>query len=242
MKTTQHGRNIIELTRFPRFFPISCYLVREDDGLTLVDTGLSGSAKGILAATDALGVPIVRIALTHSHGDHAGSLDELHERLPDAEILVGEREARLLAGVRELDPDEPQDKLRGSYITSDTRPTGPLTPGQRIGSLEVVASPGHTPGHLAFIDTRDRTLIAGDALQTRGGVAVSGKTRFWFPFPALATWHKSTALASARALYELGPERLLVGHGAGIEHPLPAMAQALAEAERAFGPDVAHAS
>jgi len=40
------------LTRFPRLFPfpVNCYLVREDDGLTLIDTGISGSAPAILAA------------------------------------------------------------------------------------------------------------------------------------------------------------------------------------------------
>lgn len=242
MKTTLHGRNVVQLTRFPLVFPMNFYLVREDDGLTLIDTGISGAGKSIIEAAERLGQPIVRIALTHSHGDHAGSLDELHGMLPDAEILVGERESRLLAGDRSLDPDEPDTKLKGSYQTSETKPTRLIVPGQMVGSLEVVASPGHTPGHLAFFDTRDRTLIAGDAFQTRGGLAVAGKYRLWFPFPAFATWHKPTALVSARALYELAPSRLAVGHGDVIEHPLPAMARAIAEAEQSFGPDPAHAA
>jgi glyoxylase-like metal-dependent hydrolase (beta-lactamase superfamily II) len=37
-----------------------------------------------------------------------------------------------------------------------------LTGGDRVGSLEVVPSPGHSPGHVSFLDARDRTLIAGD--------------------------------------------------------------------------------
>ncbi|GAC1394089.1 MAG: hypothetical protein NVS4B11_13500 [Ktedonobacteraceae bacterium] len=54
------------------------------------------------------------------------------------------------------------------------------------------------------------------------------------PFPALATWYKPSALASARALYALKPSRLAVGHGVVLTDPLPAMAQAIAVAEQTF--------
>jgi glyoxylase-like metal-dependent hydrolase (beta-lactamase superfamily II) len=98
----------------------------------------------------------------------------------------------------------------------------------------VVAAPGHTPGQVAFLDVRDRSLIAGDALQTRGGIAVSGVIRPLFPFPALATWHKPTALATAEALRRLEPARLAVGHGDVVEEPAAAMDRALEAARRAW--------
>ena len=113
MRTVPANEHLARLTRYPVLFPVNCYLVREDDGFTLVDTALAGSAPAILAAARALGAPIRRIALTHAHGDHAGALDELHAALPDAEVLVPAREARFLAGDLRRDPDEPQDKLRG---------------------------------------------------------------------------------------------------------------------------------
>ena len=232
MKLTRHGDHLVQLTRFPRIFPVNCYLVREDDGFTLIDATLPRSARGILAAARDLGAPIVRIALTHAHGDHVGSLDDLYDALPDAEVLMSGRDARFLVGDMRLDPDEPEAQLRGQYVTRATRPTRLLAPGDRVGSFEVVASPGHTPGHVAFLDTRDRTLIAGDAFQTRGGVAVAGTLRPLFPFPALATWHKPTALASARALRALEPERLAVGHGPVLAGPLPAMDRAIEVAVR----------
>jgi len=234
MQVTRHGAHLIQLTRFPRFFPVNCYLVREDDGFTLVDTAVSGSARAILSVAEDLGLPIMRIALTHAHTDHVGSLDELHALQPDAEVLISARDARFLTGDRRLDPEEPRAKLRGGYPTRATRPTRLLLPGDRVGSLEVVATPGHTPGHVAFLDTREGTLVAGDAFQTRGGIAVSGTLRPLFPFPALATWHKPTALASARALRDLTPTRLAVGHGAVVESPLAEMDQAIAAAERAL--------
>src|ERR671920_230222 len=85
---------------------VNAYLVEEDDGLTLIDTTLPRSQKAILAAAERLGHPIVRIALTHAHQDHIGSLDALHAALPDAEVLIGARDARFLRGDKDLDPAE----------------------------------------------------------------------------------------------------------------------------------------
>jgi glyoxylase-like metal-dependent hydrolase (beta-lactamase superfamily II) len=230
MNVTRHGEFLTQITRFPLLFPMNSYLVREDEGLTLIDTGMKGSARAILKAAGDLGAPIVRILLTHAHADHVGSLDELHMLVPDAEVLMGVREARLMAGDTTPVQGEPEAKLRGSYLTTATRPTRMLQPGERVGSLEAVASPGHSPGHLAFIDTRDRALIASDAFQTRGGLAVAGDMRPLFPFPAMATWHKQTALASARALRDLRPSLLAVGHGAALQDPGEAMDAAIARA------------
>ena len=145
MKSTPCGQYLIQLTRLGAF---NCFLVREDEGFTLVDTGLPGSARGILEAARQHGPAIVRIAITHAHGDHVASLDALAVELPDIEVAVGSRTARFLAGKRSLDPDEPQGKLRGGYQSCQTRPTRKLEPGDRVGSLEVVASPGHTPGQI----------------------------------------------------------------------------------------------
>src|SRR6266567_2140400 len=82
---------------------VNCYLVREDDGFTLIDTGASGEAKLIFQAAQKLGTPIVRIILTHAHVDHVGSLDALHEMLPDVPVLISERDARFLVGDMSLD-------------------------------------------------------------------------------------------------------------------------------------------
>lgn len=240
MRVTTHGRFLVQLTKFPRLFPVNCYLVREDDGLTLIDAAIPGCEQAILSAARALGAPIRRIALTHAHADHVGSLDALRALLPDAEVLISARDARLLAGDMSLDPHEPQDKLRGGFQRVTTRPTRLLAHGDRVGSLEVVAAPGHTPGQIALFDARDGSLIAGDAFQTRGGLAVSGTLRPLFPFPALATWHRPTALDSARRLHALRPARLAVGHGAVLESPLAAIDRAIAVAAGALGETQAH--
>jgi glyoxylase-like metal-dependent hydrolase (beta-lactamase superfamily II) len=205
---------------------VNAYLVEEDDGLTLVDTTLPRCAGRILKAAGDR--PIKRIALTHAHGDHIGSLDALAEKLPGVEVIISTRDARLLAKDMTLDPGEPEDKLRGSYPGAKTRPTRTVEPGERIGSLEVVASPGHTPGHVAFLDTRDRTLYCGDTYSTLGGVATTAKANPRFPLPALATWHRPTVLESAQALRALEPARLAPGHGKVVESPGAAMDAAIA--------------
>lgn len=216
-----------DVARITRFGLVNCYLVREEDGLTLVDTMIGGSAKAIMAAAAGLGAPIVRIALTHAHGDHIGSLDQLHELLPDAEVLVSSRDARLLRKDTSLDPDEPQTKLRGAIPGATTTPTRTIEDGDMVGSLRVIATPGHTPGHLAFLDTRDQTLLCGDVFSTLGGIATSARTNWKFPLPAVATWDKATELESAKKLLALAPARLAPGHGKIAEAPQQAMAQAI---------------
>ncbi|HEX4717073.1 MAG TPA: MBL fold metallo-hydrolase, partial [Thermoleophilaceae bacterium] len=158
-----------QVIRISRFGFVNAYLVEEDDGFTLIDTLVPRSGKVVLAKAQELGRPIVRIALTHAHTDHVGSLDEVASQLPDVEVSISTRDARFLAGDMSLDPEEEQlAKKRGSFSRRKTKPGRLLAAGDRVGSLEVIATPGHTPGHVAFLDTRDRTLYCGDVYSTLG--------------------------------------------------------------------------
>lgn len=226
MKASDHGKHLVKLTRQGW---CNAYLVREEDGLTLVDTMLPRSQAGLLAAAASAGGEIRRIVVTHAHGDHVGSLAALARLLPAAEIVVGRREARLLAGDLALEPGEPARRPR-AILKVDVEPGRLVDPGDRVGSLEVVAAPGHTPGQIALHDRRDGTLIAADAYTTLGGVATTSKPHPRFPFPGLGTWDRPMAQATARALRALDPARLAVGHGRVVDDPGAEMDAAIARA------------
>lgn len=229
MRRIDHGDHLVQLVNLG---VSNAYLVREEDGLTLVDTSLPGAEKAILAAARGVGAPIVRIAITHAHSDHVGALDALREALPDAEVLVSGRDARFLRGDRAPVAGEPRGRIVGPLFPQlKTRPTRELQAGDRVGSLRCVGAPGHTPGQMAFLDERDRTLICGDAYLALGGVFVTTKPVKRFPIPALlGTWHKPTAYRTAVALRDLDPARLATGHGKVVEAPGAAMDHALREA------------
>ncbi len=218
------------LTRVSRLGFVNAYLVREDDGFTVVDTMIFASAKRIVREAERLGAPIVRIVLTHAHGDHIGSLDDLAGMVSGAEVIISEREMRLLSKDTTMDPGEAQSKLRGQYPGAKTGPNRVVNAGDRIGSLEVLPTPGHTPGHISLLDTRDRTVICGDAFSTLGGVETTARVNPRFPLPALATWDRPTALRSARALRAVEPARLAPGHGRVVESPLDEMDEAIRRA------------
>ncbi len=225
MKSTEETPNLIRLTRMGA---VNAYLVREDDGLTLVDTMITGSAGAIVDAAAETGSPIVRIVATHAHSDHVGSLVALADRLPDAELIASEREARLMAGDLGFDAGEPDTKLKGGIRKLDLSFDRTVSHGDMIASLEVVAAAGHTPGQIALLDTRDRSLIAADAFTTLGGVATSAGPYWRFPFAGFATWSRETALETARRLCDLEPSLLAAGHGPAVRKPAAAMAAAVA--------------
>ncbi|MFP7493380.1 MBL fold metallo-hydrolase [Terribacillus saccharophilus] len=229
MRIRKHD-NLYQLTFMPQLFPVNCYLIEEDDDLTLVDAAMPSSAQAILSAARTIGKPIRRIVLTHAHADHIGALDSLHAALPDAEIMVSKMEWDILQ--HQMNTQDGHS-IKGSYPKNiKTVPDVFLDEGDRVGSLEVIASPGHSPGLLALYDRRNGAVLAGDAFQVRGGLAVSGDIRWLFPFPAWGTWHKARSIQSAQKLVDLKPEILATGHGDMLHSPVPMMKQAILRAEK----------
>lgn len=224
MKITQESEHIYRLSRFGL---VNCFLVEHGGTSTLIDTNLLGSADSILQAVKKLNLPIQRILLTHAHFDHVGSLDALAGELPHIEVAIGARESRLLAGDFSLDRDEHGKPLFG-FMRVKTKPTAALNDGDRIGLFLAIASPGHTPGHFAFLDTRDNSLFGGDAFTTQNGLLVAGVFQHTFPFPALFCWNATLSAQSAAKLRDKRPARLCVGHGITLTNPGSALGQAVA--------------
>ena len=216
--------------RLSRFGIVNVYLLSEEDGLTVIDTGLPGSTGGIAKAAEQIGAPIKRILLTHGHGDHVGSLDVLHERFPDAEVLISARDARLLEKDKSLDPGEPQTKIKGSVPGTKTSPDTTPAAGRH--------------GRIAAGDRRPRTharalrlprLPRPDAVLRRRLLDARRRRHLGQGEPALpAARPRHLAQADSagvrKALRALDPARLAPGHGKVVEIPGRAMDKAIAKA------------
>ncbi|HLZ70086.1 MAG TPA: MBL fold metallo-hydrolase [Dehalococcoidia bacterium] len=160
----------------------SCFLLL-DRRLTLIDTGLPGSADRILRAVALCRRrpdEIERIVISHYHPDHLGSLAELQRRLP-AKAAIHAVEAPVVqsaggppppfasAALRTLARPVANRALRYEPVRIDE----PLHDGDELsvlGGMRIVHTPGHTPGHIALYFPRMALLIAGDALEYREGV------------------------------------------------------------------------
>lgn len=167
---------------------VSAYLVVHNEEAAVVDTGVAGSADDIEAALDDLAMGwdgVGHVVLTHSHPDHVGSLPEVLARAPDASGYIGAGDADAVATSRPL------------QIVGD----GDLV----MGFLEVVETPGHTPGHISLLDRDLGVLIAGDALRGDDG-KVAG------PDPDFTADLDEAANSIAR-LGALGFETVVFGHG-----------------------------
>ncbi|MCB0000584.1 MAG: MBL fold metallo-hydrolase, partial [Anaerolineales bacterium] len=94
MAIKQITENLIQLTKFG---VMNSYLVKEEDGFTVIDTGMAGMEKMIIETAKQQGQPIKRVVLTHAHSDHIGGLDSLKKALPDIEIIASEQSTRFIA-------------------------------------------------------------------------------------------------------------------------------------------------
>lgn len=212
MHTHRHDAYMQQLTS--ALFPVNAFLIVEPDGLTLIDTLYHGScAAAIHAAAEHMGMPIRRIVLTHSHVDHAGSFDQLLTMLPAVETIIGSREAPLFAGNRALLSTEEASPLRGNYLRSTAQFTRTVTGGDMIGSLQVIDTPGHTPGHISLFDQRNGVLYCGDLFHTIGGITLASTLRWRFPMPYIATWSATQTTTSAQRCSALGAQFVAPGHG-----------------------------
>ncbi len=196
--------------RQTQFGLVNTYLVAEADGFTLIDAGLPGLQTRILAVMGRTGRPLKRLALTHAHADHIGSVDALKKALPDLELLVGANDAELLA-------------QNGAKTAPDTLLRG----GDSVVSLRVLDTPGLSAWHLAFFDERDGTLYAGDTFVNLPRLRVASVPNMIFPFPTLATHSPAQTVESARLLLNIPAKFLALGHGRIVAEPLKAMRRAV---------------
>ena len=147
---------------------INVLLLENDDGWTLVDTGLAGSVGRIKGAIGSLGSgpeDLKRIFITHQHDDHTGGLKDLLEWAPRAEVGATAHEAEVISGRRGLDPPSNAFFRR---MSSGAQPVGVpvgkvLREGDVVSGFRIISTPGHTLGHVSLLRDEDGVLFTADA-------------------------------------------------------------------------------
>ncbi len=181
---------------------VSAYVLVRGAEAAVVDTGVGGSADAIGAVLNDAGpgwAGVRHVVLTHKHADHAGSLGDVAEKAGGA---------TLYAGAADLDAIDAPRSVRA------------VADGDDVFGLQTVATPGHTPGHVAVFDADSGVLVAGDALNNNADRLSGASPRF--------TEDEVAAAESVRKLAGLQPRVILVGHGPPIARGAAAELQRLA--------------
>jgi len=177
----------------------NCYILRRDgsDRALIVDPG--DEADRLLGALETLGVTLDGILLTHTHFDHVGAVAPV-ARATGAEVWVPEIEKGVLADIMSFVPWPGF----GPYDSWDAEHT--LTGGEKLElagfEIDVMFTPGHSPGHVTYSIPDEGAIFSGDVLfqGSVGRVDLPG-----------GDW--DTLLESIRSLVDTLPEDTVVHPG-----------------------------
>lgn len=143
-------------------FVENCYLLLDDDARVGVAIDPGGEVDAIVAAMEKMGGEFKEIWITHGHLDHIGAAAQLSRRIGARALGPGVGDEFLVNGLRG------QQRRYGWPETEPYVPAKWLQDGDRLSfgafDFDVLAMPGHTPGHVCFSCPAAQIVFTGDCL------------------------------------------------------------------------------
>ncbi len=225
---------------------IAVHLIVTDDGITLIDAGLSGQYADLVRELAAIGRPLsdIRgIVLTHGDTDHTGFAERLRAEL-GIPVYVGAGDAARAQGEKPPSPTSKDRRRLGpmlGFFLFALRKGGlrmpaiaevvPVHDGDVLalpGSPTIIGMPGHSPGSVAIHVPAVGAVFVGDELTTR-----SVLTGAEGPQPAPFTDDQAESSRSLQKLADLDVRWIIPGHGPVWTQGAPALIAAYRAAEAA---------
>jgi glyoxylase-like metal-dependent hydrolase (beta-lactamase superfamily II) len=194
------------------------YLIEDADGLTIIDTGIPNVVNKIVQQIEGMGrkmQDVKRILITHAHPDHIGGLPEL-KQVTGAAVMISAIDRPVAEG-RQLAPRPPKETLsplsrlmlaperldKGTPVEREIG-EGDVLP-EVFGGLQVIFTPGHSPGHVSFWQPEKSILFCGDVLM---------RLPWGLSLPVAAyTYDMAENKRSVQKLAQLNPDVICFGHG-----------------------------
>jgi glyoxylase-like metal-dependent hydrolase (beta-lactamase superfamily II) len=161
------------------------YLWDWGDAVTVIDTGVTGSAAAIMQGISAIGrrpEDVQEILLTHFHDDHRGGAAEL-VRCTRATVAAHRADAPVIQGLLPQPPPVLTESERpiAEAIIPRVPPAEAVTVGRELedgnttaGGGVIVSVPGHTPGSIAVLVPHLRLLFTGDTIASANSCPILG--------------------------------------------------------------------
>ncbi len=207
-------------------------VLKSEKEMVLIDCGYPGSLPKFKEAALTQGVNLddmTKVIITHHDYDHMGALAEIKSTYPQVQVLAHANEVPYIQGEKgslRLQQAEgmydflPEDQKEGARAlqqmfasVSPARVDAFLNDGDRLpwcGGVEVIATPGHMPGHISLYLKKYRTLISGDALAIQGGMLGIANPEY--------TLDMEGAKQSVRRLAEYDIDKIICYHGGIFDH------------------------
>jgi glyoxylase-like metal-dependent hydrolase (beta-lactamase superfamily II) len=207
------AKNLYQIPLFPRN-SINAYII---EGY-LIDAGIPSSGKKLLQAIDAYGRDKIKAhVLTHAHPDHNGASAFICDTL-QIPLWCGEEDVAVMesgdATASFANPNHPVARFqRRFWAGAKYQVTRALKEGDWVGEFQVLATPGHSPGHIALWREQDGVLICGDVLVNMNLMTT---IRGLGEPPKLFTSDPAQNRESIVKLANLQPKVVCFGHGAPL--------------------------